>query len=122
MKMNGSFACSCYLAYLLTKASQHSDVKGSVGGEKGWSERIEETPDMLKKRRDGQKKAENRELVRNAARRAVVFGLSVEQSKGKSKGAKHPDETKKKCEALMNGMVVDPSFAKGDWSVRWRED
>lgn len=99
-----------------------SDVNGSVGGEKGWSERIEETPEMLQKRRDGQKKAENRELVRNAARRAVVFGLPVERSKRRSEGAEQPDQVRRKCEAIMNGVVVDPSFAKGDWCVRWRED
>ena len=100
----------------------HSDVNGSVGGEKGWSERIEETSEMLQKRRDGQKKAENRELLRNAARKAVVFGLSVKQSNERSNGKEQQGEVKRKCEAMMNGTVVDPSFAKGDWCVRWRED
>lgn len=28
----------------------------------------------------------------------------------------------RKCEALMDGRVVEPSFAKGDWGIRWRED
>jgi hypothetical protein len=28
---------------------------------------------------------------------------------------------RKMCEAVMNGSVVEPSFAKGDWAVRWRE-
>jgi hypothetical protein len=104
----------------------NSDVNGSIGGEKGWAERIEETPDMLQKRLEGQKKAQNRELVRNAARRAVAFGLlfedTIEQPKHKHKGGERPEEVRRKCEALMNGTVVDPSFAKGDWSIRWRED
>ena len=104
----------------------NSDVNGSIGGEKGWSERIEETPEMLQKRLEGQKKAQNRELVRNAARRAVAFGLlveeAIEQPKHKRKDAERPQEVRRKCEALMNGSVVDPSFAKGDWSIRWRED
>ncbi|KAJ1331752.1 endopolyphosphatase [Microdochium nivale] len=28
----------------------------------------------------------------------------------------------RKCEAVMQGKVVEPSYAKGDWGVRWRED
>ena len=104
----------------------NNDVNGSIGGEKGWSERIEETPEMLQKRLEGQKKAQNRELVRNAARRAVAFGLlfedTTEQPKHKHKGGGRPEEVRWKCEALMNGSVVDPSFAKGDWAIRWRED
>jgi hypothetical protein len=30
-------------------------------------------------------------------------------------------EARRKCEALMNGSVVEPSFAKGNWAIRWRE-
>jgi hypothetical protein len=29
---------------------------------------------------------------------------------------------RRKCEAVMSGQVVEPSFAKGDWSVRWRDE
>ncbi|KAI3399937.1 hypothetical protein diail_5093 [Diaporthe ilicicola] len=87
-----------------------SEVNGSVGGEKGRAERIDETDEMLEKRRQGQKKARRREMVRCAARRAVVFGLAAGGG-----------EDRRKCEAVMNGKVVEPSFAKGDWSVRWRE-
>jgi hypothetical protein len=36
-------------------------VNASVGGEKGWAERIEETDEMKLKRREGQRKAEERE-------------------------------------------------------------
>lgn len=87
-----------------------SEVNGSVGGEKGRAERIDETDEMLEKRRQGQKRARQREMVRCAARRAVVFGLVAGEG-----------EERRKCEAVMNGKVVEPSFAKGGWSIRWRE-
>lgn len=116
-----------------------SDVNFSVGGERGWSEKIDETPEMLQRRREGQRRAEEQETVKRAARRAVVFGLLVEAEEvapktakgGKGKKKRHEDVedleapaalVRKKCEALMHGGVVEPSFAKGDWSVRWRED
>ena len=87
-----------------------NDVNGSVGGEKGWAERIHETDEMKLKRREGQRKADEREKVRQAARRGCAFGFTV------------PDEAeKRKCEAVMKGVVVESSFAKGEWGVRWRE-
>jgi hypothetical protein len=109
-----------------------SDVNGSVGGEKGWAEKIVETPEMLQKRRDGQRRAEEKEMVKCAARRAVVFGLEssrVLAGEGK-KGKKARDdedgepkpEGRRMCEAVMHGAVVEPSYAKGDWSIRWREE
>jgi hypothetical protein len=88
----------------------HNDVNGSVGGEKGWAERIEETEDMKAKRREGQRRADEREKVRQAARRGCAFGFAVEG-----------EEEKRKCEAVMKGAVVEASFAKGEWGVRWRE-
>lgn len=109
-----------------------SDVNGSVGGEKGWAEKIIETPEMLQKRREGQRRAEEKEMVKCAARRAVVFGLESsrvlagEGKKGK-KGKDDEDgeakqEGRRMCEAVMHGAVVEPSYAKGDWSIRWREE
>ena len=124
-----------------------SDVNGSIGGEKGWAEKIEETPEMLQKRLEGQKRADERELVRCAARRLCAFGIVVDDastvdmemknkgSKGKRKGkGKVKDrsfdidgddgsvpEQRKKCEAVMSGNVVEASYAKGDWGIRWRE-
>ncbi|KAJ0311245.1 hypothetical protein COL516b_001950 [Colletotrichum fioriniae] len=88
-----------------------SQVNGSVGGEKGRAERIEETEEMREKRAEGQRKAHEREMVRCAARRGVVFGFLVGDG-----------EERRKCEAVRQGKVVEPSFAKGDWSIRWRED
>ena len=107
-----------------------SDVNFSVGGERGWTERIDETPEMLQKRREGQQRADERELIKKAARRAVVFGLltdaPTDQSKKPTRKSERENEAlakvQKKCEALMNDNVVEPSFAKGDWSLRWRED
>ncbi|KAI0020959.1 hypothetical protein F4780DRAFT_778950 [Xylariomycetidae sp. FL0641] len=87
-----------------------SQVNGSVGGEKGRAERRAETEEMEARRREGQRRAQQREMVRCAARRGVVFGFPGEEG-----GAP------RKCEAVMQGKVVEPSFAKGDWAVRWRE-
>ncbi|KAI0852596.1 hypothetical protein F5Y00DRAFT_273167 [Daldinia vernicosa] len=83
-----------------------SQVNGSVGGEKGRAERSEETEENAKRRLQGQRRAQQREMVRNAARRGVVFGFAA---------------APRKCEAVMRGKVVEPSFAKGDWGIRWRE-
>jgi hypothetical protein len=119
-----------------------NDVNGSVGGEKGWAERIEETEDMKEKRREGQRRAEEREMVRKAARRGCAFGFIVdsdgaeqkwEKREGKSKvgkegkkeaemkGDTESKEERRKCEAVMKGVVVESSFAKGEWGIRWRE-
>ncbi|ORY68597.1 uncharacterized protein BCR38DRAFT_334471 [Pseudomassariella vexata] len=92
-----------------------SEVNGSVGGEKGRAERIEETEEMLEKRRVGQRRAKEREMVRCAARRGVVFGFVL------GEGRVDEEEKKRLCEAVMVGKVVEPSFAKGDWAIRWRE-
>jgi hypothetical protein len=91
-----------------------SEVNGGVGGEKGLKEKIVENEDMLQKRREGQKKADQRELVRCAARRGVAFGFVI-----KDRGEK--SEEKRLCEAVMQGKVVESSFAKGEWGIRWRE-
>ncbi|KAL6711283.1 hypothetical protein ACN47E_005814 [Coniothyrium glycines] len=87
-----------------------NDVNGSVGGEKGWAERSEETDEMKAKRRQGQRRADEREMVRKAARRGCAFGFTVPG-----------EDEKRKCEAVMKGVVVEASFAKGEWGVRWRE-
>ncbi|GAB7350958.1 hypothetical protein MBLNU459_g1459t3 [Dothideomycetes sp. NU459] len=108
------------VALRIRPPQSQSSVNGSIGGEKGWAERIEETPEMLQKRREGQRKAEEREMVRSAARRAVVFGLQVIVS-GET-GDSRNGGGKRLCEALMNGTVVEPSYAKGNWAIRWREE
>lgn len=127
------------IAARIRPAQTQSDVNGSVGGEKGWSERQEETSDALEKRREGQKRAEEREMVRRAARRLVAFGILTTEpdpteswkktprgKKGKNNKAVEEDDTpkerRKKCEAIMQGQLVEPSFAKGEWGIRWREE
>lgn len=105
-----------------------SDVNGSVGGEKGWAERIEETEDMQAKRREGQRRAEEKEMVKRAARRLCAFGVLVPQhdmteegtrKKGTKEGGREAE--RRKCEAVMKGAAVEPSYAKGEWGIRWRE-
>ncbi|KAF1959889.1 hypothetical protein CC80DRAFT_489944 [Byssothecium circinans] len=90
----------------------HSIINGSIGGEKGWAERIDETEEMKAKRREGQRRADEREMVRRAARRLVAFGVHGEGEEAREG---------RKCEAVMKGAVVEASFAKGEWGVRWRE-
>lgn len=119
-----------------------SEVNFSVGGERGRQEKIEESADDLERRRQGAKRAEEREMVRRAARRGVVFGFEVPRAEpphnkkpGKTKGKNSKrgdgmeDEVEavsstteiRKAEAIMAGMVVEPSYAKGNWSIRWRQ-
>lgn len=113
---------------------------GSVGGEKGWAERIEETEEMIQKRKSGQRRAEEREMVRSAAQRVCAFGFAVEEIGGNRNGrtemtkrrdknrAPNEDvdergqtERRRKCEVVMNKVVVEASFANADWGIRWRE-
>ena len=132
----------------IRQPQSQSDVNGSIGGEKGWAEKIAETPEMLQKRLEGQKRAEQRELVRCAARRLCAFGVLVDdvrggedvvgkgpkgkmKGKGKDRGQDglggddgsdgRKQEDWKKCEAVMRGNVVEASYAKGEWGIRWRE-
>lgn len=56
----------------------------------------------------GMQKAKEREMVRRAARRGVAFGFETK-------------EGKRRVEAVQWGRVVESSFAKGEWGVRWRE-
>ena len=60
-------------------------------------------------RERGMQKAKEREMVRRAARRGVAFGFEMEEGKRRS------------VEAVQWGRVVESSFAKGEWGVRWRE-
>lgn len=96
-------------------AQQISEVNGGVGGEKGRAERVEETDEMLDKRMEGLQRSHEREMVRCAARRGIAFGFVVKEGVGEEA------EERRKCEAVRQGKVVESSFAKGDWSIRWRE-
>lgn len=127
------------------------EIEGGVRLERrNWDDEDEEvgageaeTPELVAKRRAGQKKAEEREFIRCVVRRAVVFGIEVDgweevgggagttkkSKKGKGRNTEEDEEVtesevkpRRKCEAIMSGQVVEPSFAKGDWSVRWRDE
>lgn len=78
-------------------------------------------PGSAEKRQEGQKRADEREAVRRAARRAVVFGFVVDEKDISSKGQSSDETPRRKCEAVMSGQVVEPSYAKGNWYIRWRE-
>lgn len=95
-----------------------SDINGSIGGEKGWAERQHETEEAKQRRLEGQRRADQREMVRKAARRGCAFGF-VTESEGGVRGGEKGE--RRKCEAVMKGVVVEASFAKGEWGVRWRE-
>lgn len=62
------------------------------------------------RQQEGMRRAKQKERTKQAARRLVVFGPM--QPEG---------DPRRLCEALVNGRVVEPSFAKGDWAVRWRD-
>ncbi|KUJ06573.1 uncharacterized protein LY89DRAFT_692388 [Mollisia scopiformis] len=102
---------------------QHlTDINGSIGGEKGRAEKGEETGEHAGRRKEGLRVTEEKERVKRAARRGVVFGFTVgdaKEAESEDKGNDH--HARRKCEAMMKGKVVEPSFAKGDWGIRWRE-
>ena len=109
--------------YAVQEEVPDSDLQGKPPNPTG--------PGSEEKRQEGQKRAEEREMIRRGARRAVVFGFPIEKtaeavkenrSKPETDQQASSDETpRRKCEAVMNGQVVEPSFAKGNWSIRWRE-
>ena len=98
----------------------------------------------LQEQRDNAKlgmiKAEQKETVKRAARRGCIFGFALAgnpaDTSSPSNGAyikalaedklkpnfdKDATDARRKCEAVSNGRVVEPSFAKGNWGIRWRE-
>ena len=109
------------------------------GGERSRRERIEETTEHTEKRKAGDKQAAERETIRRAARRLVVFGVeqASREEELRDRPSKRPAKSKRdenadpygqapvmvtrKAEAFVNGVIIEPSFAKGNWSVRWRE-
>lgn len=102
---------------------QHmTDINGGIGGEKGRAEKGEETDEAAARRKEGLRVTEEKERVKRAARRGVVFGFAVEDEKNAGEREKiDGGQVRRKCEAIMQGKVVEPSFAKGDWGIRWRE-
>lgn len=108
-------------------------------GESSLPSESQSTADVdLRKRKEGHRRADQREMIRRAARRLIVFGCEQKRhdrrdnhpkkpNKRTTKGSTAGDQevaeetVRRKCEALMNGIVVEPSFAKGNWAIRWRE-
>ena len=85
---------------------------------------VELTPQQL-----GRLRAANREKVRQAARRGVAFGFAVDgahpESSGKGDSTRDGNDAgprRQKVEAVQGGKVVESSFAKGEWGVRWRDN
>ncbi len=82
----------------------------------------------------GLQRAHRREKVRQAARRGCAFGFLVDgdagiggdevgetEEGGDGEGGKGGLEgrRRRKAEAVQNGRVVEASFAKGEFGVRW---
>ena len=69
----------------------------------------------------GMQRARHREMVRQAARRGAAFGFVMNGIYGElEKG--NIAENRKKVVAVQNGRPVEPSFAKGNWGVKWLDD
>lgn len=116
--------------------SQYNENGDSVGVKKACNGQAE-ISEQHQRRLAGQRRADQREMVRRAARRGVVFGFlenapnvgdreqRSEETSNRDKAGKDTDhlglEVRRKCEAIMNGLVVEPSYAKGNWAIRWRE-
>lgn len=93
-----------------------------------WQHTIPEglTPQQL-----GRQRASNREKVRQAARRGAVFGFSIHhgtEPTDASSGSKQRLNLsrdrfrRRKVEAVQGGRIVEASFAKGPWGVRWKDE
>jgi len=93
---------ACVFGLLVPASMQEQDSRG--GGVKGSSK--------------GKKGSER------AAKRKGLLGSEDEglEVVGEGFGGKGSKEVRWKCEAIMSGMVVEPSFAKGDWGIRFREE
>lgn len=90
-------------------ASASSEDEGGVPVAGNVSERRRVGEEKPTSQQLGRRRAEEREKVRQAARRGVVFGLGV--------GGRE----RRRVEAMQGGRVVEASFAKGEWGVRWRD-
>ena len=105
-------------------ATPDSDIGGGNDGE------IKEEGKKKKRQERGMQKAREREMVRQAARRLVVFGVPTTVSSAVADGdgdhdeqadrADSKDEASMQLEAVQGERVVEPSFAKGEWGVRWK--
>lgn len=74
--------------------------------------------EQRERQRSGMRRAEFRERVRRAGRRVVVFssGLSGD---GEGKGEETGVGGRGRFECVQDGKVVEGSFAKGEWGIRF---
>lgn len=110
-----------------TASSENSTEEESDGGvavdhtQKRSLDHVEQAP--LTTSQAGRQRAKNREKVRQAARRGVVFGFAIDRNDATSSTARSPDAEfgkRMRVEAVQDGRVVEASFAKGEWGLRWR--
>ena len=86
------------------RLSSHMDHPTSTTVEPKLEKRRHPSP-----RNWGMQRAKEREMVRRAARRGVAFGFEIDEGR------------RRNAEAVQWGRVVESSFAKGEWGVRWRD-
>ncbi|KAG6999540.1 hypothetical protein G7Y79_00034g069630 [Physcia stellaris] len=91
------------------------------------SERNREVIDNLTPQQLGRQRAANREKVRQAARRGAVFGFHTRSTEALTQSQSRKDHEggdirRKRVEAIQSGRVVEASFAKGPWGVRWKDE
>ena len=87
-------------------------------------------PENLTPQQLGRHRATSREKVRQAARRGAVFGFLVHALEPtevsllsqQSKDLNSDRPPRRKVEAVQGGRIVEASFAKGPWGVRWKDE
>ena len=87
-------------------------------------------PENLTPQQLGRHRAANREKVRQAARRGTIFGFlahALEPTDAslispQTKDSNSDGPRRRKVEAVQGGRIVEASFAKGPWGVRWKDE
>ena len=113
-----------------TDSNPCSNPISESDAERGHDEEDKGEGKEKKRQEHGMQKAREREMVRQAARRLVVFGVPTGLSGAvtdeeidhdeKADRADRHDGAHMQVEAVQGERVVEPSFAKGEWGVRWR--
>ena len=104
---------------------EKGEGREGLEGEKGLEDFVvgkgEEREGGKTKQERGMRRAREREMVRQAGRRIVVFGVPGEASEDAG-GRERADGDGERLavEAVQEGRVVEASFAKGEWGVRWK--
>lgn len=85
-----------------------SEAESAAGSRESVSANDDPTASANSRMKSGSDHQDAREEARRAARRLVNFGW-------KSQGV----EEDRGVEAVQDGKVVESSFAKGEWGIRW---